>query len=187
MKILVGDKGNVDFDAPIEMSKEQKDRFMTFIKDMFVVVKETNGNHRTSRIGSRSFVKPWDDEELNLLLNIEETNEDLQQKLGRTWMSVDIKRGPLMAELLDWANREHVKLFEGDTQKAIRDFLVYKKSVKLNSARKRKRLKKLKAKQAEIKEELEKMIIFASYRRNNEAKRRQELAEVEKEIKVLES
>jgi len=60
MKILIGDNNNVDFDSPIEMTEDQKSKFVSFLKTIFSVVKiEDTEELRTERIGDKFFMKEW--------------------------------------------------------------------------------------------------------------------------------
>lgn len=93
MKLLIGDKGNIDFDSPVVMDEHQRKKFIDFLKNMFKVVKVEETDHlRIERIGDKFFTKEWTSEEYALLLELEDTNK-VAEMLGRSWMSVDIKRG----------------------------------------------------------------------------------------------
>lgn len=129
MKILIGVNGNVDFDGALVMSDAQKKKFMEFLHNMFAVVNEERGT-RSDRIGTKSFLKPWVDEELRLLADIRETNWNLQRKLGRTWMSIDIKRGHILGELLPWAHSHGLDPLGQNRAAVIDAFLKYEQSEK---------------------------------------------------------
>ena len=44
MKLLKGDKGNIDFSSKVRLDEEQKERLINFLRDMFyhVRLKETS-------------------------------------------------------------------------------------------------------------------------------------------------
>ncbi len=61
-------------------------------------------------------------------MNVNLTNNNLQEKLGRSWMGIDLKRGPLLAELMVWAGKRSENIFGKDRERIIEEFLKYKKS-----------------------------------------------------------
>lgn len=103
--------------------------FIKFLHSSFEVVevKETE-NVRTDRLGDKIFSRFWSYEEQKLLLNVNLTNNNLQEKLGRSWISIDLKRGPLLAELMVWAGKRSENIFGKDRERIIEEFLKYKKS-----------------------------------------------------------
>lgn len=106
MKILIGDAGNIDFDAPVKMNEAELLDFINFLKiDIgYSVIERVNSEElRTQRLGSKRFMKYWSDAELEELLSLY-TIEELTEKLGRTWMSVDIKRGIVVLYYRTWMN-----------------------------------------------------------------------------------
>ena len=131
MKILIGDKGNVDFDGAIPMTGHQQDLFIRFMKTIFNPVSkiETN-NFRTERIGDKIFGRRWDDrDEIAMLLDVNIELEKVCELLGRTWMSVNIKRGEIVPELMRWADSKGYNLINGDVKKIIEEYLKEKKEI----------------------------------------------------------
>lgn len=131
MKILVGDKGNVDFDSPIPMTKDQQEYFIKFMKEELnfnpVQPMETN-NFRIDRIGDRFFQRRWDDkDEIAMLLDINMDTDKVCALLGRTWMGVVIKRGEVIPDLMMWAKSKGYDLIHGDIEKIIEEYLAEKK------------------------------------------------------------
>ena len=54
MKILIGDKENVDFDGAIPMTGHQQDLFIKFMKTIFNPIRKVETNDfRTERIGDK--------------------------------------------------------------------------------------------------------------------------------------
>jgi len=140
IKMLIGDKGNVDFDSPVKMSKKQQDDMIGLLRSIFSVVEVDHTNeHRTDRLGSKPrFFREWTADELEILLKIEEKDtEKVAEELGRTWMSVDIKRGSFIPEYLYWLDKKGVDLLHADTKKLIKEFLKEKEDI-IFSRRKKK-------------------------------------------------
>lgn len=132
MKILVGDKNNIDFDAPVPMTKEQQDSFIELMKSIFdpdvVKIVKTNG-FRVDRIGAHLFQREWTTGELVKLLDVHSDTNDVSEKLGRTWMSVVIKRGEVIPDLIKWTNGKGYDLAKGDIKKIIEEYLQEKKDL----------------------------------------------------------
>lgn len=131
MKILSGNNGNVDFDGPVEMTDEQRTLFFDFMRSMFSVVQEEPTDQvRYDRIGDKLFSRPWDQEEYDVLLEIEDT-EGLSEMLGRTWMSGDIKRGDFFPMFMLWIDRKGKDILKDDIKELIHDFMAEKENEKL--------------------------------------------------------
>ena len=138
MRIFIGDKGNVDFDWPVKMTYQQINKFVAFMKEQFAVVeKESNENIRTERLGDKLFAKSWSSDELKLLLEAEDT-ERISVKLGRSWMSVDIKRGGFIPEFMIWSDSKGYNIVKGDTKKLIEEFMAEKEYDKQARRKKKK-------------------------------------------------
>ena len=79
MKILIGDKGGVDFDAPIKVNEKQKNEIIEFLKRMFkVVIVENTDTIRNERMGDKFFMREWTAEEYAMLLEIKDTTKSLK-------------------------------------------------------------------------------------------------------------
>jgi len=138
MRIFIGDKGNVDFDWPVKMTLQQINEFVAFMKEQFAVVeKESNDNIRPERLGDKFFGRNWSRDELKLLLQAEETYET-SVKLGRSWMSVDIKRGEFIPQFMIWADSKGHDIVKADTKKLIEEFMAEKEYDKIARRKKRK-------------------------------------------------
>lgn len=126
MKILIGDKGNIDFDGPIKMTDIQRENFVNFLKLIFKskVVEEINVSElRRERVGDKSeWPREWSAEEYAILLEIKDNNK-VSEMLGRSWMSVDIKRGEFIQEFLFWASQRGENLLKGNVKELIKKFL----------------------------------------------------------------
>ena len=138
MKILIGDKDNVDFGYPIIMNSGQKKRFIDFLKTIFAVVEEEETDVlRTSRLGSKFFSRSWSTEEYQYLLELKDTDK-LSELLGRSWISVDIKRGDFIPDFMSWASETKKDLLKGDLKKMIEEFMKEKRNELINRKKKRK-------------------------------------------------
>jgi len=124
MKILKGDKENIDLAHPLELTEEQKERFINFFKDMFyyVEIKEIPSLGR-ARLGDKSFQREWADEEYELLLKIDEPNESVSRQLGRSWMSVEMKRLDRIPEMQEYASKNGVDIYKADIKQLVKNFL----------------------------------------------------------------
>ncbi len=93
MRILKGDKGHYDFDGPILMSSVQRQDFEKMMRSLFSVVQFEQGEQpRVERLGDKIFARPWSLDEISCLYEIKDI-DTVCKELGRSWMSVDIKRG----------------------------------------------------------------------------------------------
>lgn len=153
MKILIGDKGNIDFSDSIKMSEEQIEKFVTFMRSLFSVVEvEHSDKVRNERVGARpDWPREWVSEEYAILLE-DGTTSEMAEKLGRTWMSVDIKNGSFIQEFLFWASEKGKDLVKGDRKELIKEFLKEKQDL-INKKRSEK--KKIRKRLKEIETEIE--------------------------------
>lgn len=144
MKILVGDKGNVDFDSAIPLTESQQDQFIKFMKTIFNPVKKLDvNNFRTERLGDKIFMRKWDDsEEIAMLLDVNIPLDKVCENLGRTWMSVTIKRGEIIPDLMRWADMKGYNLIQGDTKEIIEKYFDEMKEIAKQKRTKESQLKK---------------------------------------------
>lgn len=155
MKILIGDRDGVDFDAPIIVNEKQKNEIIKFLKNMFEVVIVENTNYfRTERIGDKFFMKEWTAEEYAVLLEIEDTNK-VAEMLGRSWMSVDIKRGDFIPDFLTWTQTKGKDLLKDDIKKLIKEFMKEKQEEIISRRKRRKKIKQIEKSIEKLKDELE--------------------------------
>jgi hypothetical protein len=138
MKILLGDKGHFDFDGPILMSPEQKKDFEKMMRELFTVIQFEQGEHfRVKRLGDKIFTRPWALDELRCLLEIKDINT-VCRELGRSWMSVDIKRGEFMPDFMSWAYENGRDIIQGDTRNLIEEYIKDRELEKLERREQRK-------------------------------------------------
>ena len=109
MRILIKDE-YLDFEAPIQMTEEQRKKFIRFMKNLFDDVKVVNVIEKTKEMGDRE-VSPrkWVPEELSLLLT-PKNNKDIAVKTNRSEMSVKMMRGSFVPEFLVWAKKKGYSL-----------------------------------------------------------------------------
>jgi len=159
MEILRGDKLNVDLARPIKLSELQRERLVNFLRDMFyyVELKEVN-IFRGSRIGEKAFMKEWEDKEYELLLKIDESNEEVVRKLGRSWMSIEMKRLDFIPEMLEYAAKKGVDIYKVDIKELVKDYLNEHKEEIFKRKKERKRevyeLRELKEEKEMLEEEI---------------------------------
>lgn len=124
MILLRGNKGNIDFSSPIKLNEEQRERLMNFLKEMFYHVELKESIFRPERLGSNNpFNKEWEPEEFEILLKLDETNLEVSRKLGRTWMSVEMKRISFIPEMMNFAAEKGVDIYKTDIKKLVRDYI----------------------------------------------------------------
>ncbi|HOO50254.1 MAG TPA: hypothetical protein PLK94_03085 [Alphaproteobacteria bacterium] len=123
MKLLIGDKDHFDFDDAVLMTQEQRDKFIDMMKELFSVVQlEKTDKFRLERLGDKIFARNWTTEELKYLLEIKDINT-ICEGLGRSWMSVDIKRGAFIPLFMVWAHEMGYDIVHGDIKSLIEKFV----------------------------------------------------------------
>jgi len=129
MEILIGDKGNLDFNAPIKVTEIQKYEIIKFFESVYKVVEiEKAEEFRTERIGDKFFPREWTEKEYEILFEIENT-EKVSEMLGRSWMSVDIRRGIFLPDFLEWGKRNNKDLIKGNIKEYIKKFIKEKRDI----------------------------------------------------------
>jgi len=165
MKIFIGDRDGVDFDAPIKVNDKQKNNIIKFLKEMFkVVIVENTDSFRNDRIGDKFFMREWTTREYAVLLEIEDTNK-VAEMLGRSWMSVNIKRGAFIPEFLTWTQNKGKDVLKDDTKKLIEEFMKEKQEEIISRRKKRKNIRQIEKEIEKLKDELENL--------NSEKRKRQ--------------
>jgi hypothetical protein len=153
MKILKGDKGNIDFESSLQLNEEQKERLINFLREIFyhVEVRESE-NFRVERLGANNaFNKEWEQEEFELLLKLDVPNKEVSRKLGRTWMSVEMKRISFIPEMMDYAMKKGVDIYKTDIKKLVREFIAeHQEKILKRKQEKREEKKRVKEEYAEI-------------------------------------
>jgi hypothetical protein len=106
VRILVNVEGYVDFEAPVQMTDEQGEKFISFLKGIFPDLKTREVKEKTKSVGGREFSpKKWSVDECYLLLS-PDFNAVLGDKMSRSEMSVRMERGHFVPEFLCWAKKK---------------------------------------------------------------------------------
>jgi len=173
IKILIGDKNNIDFAYPIEMSNSEKLSFFVLLDSLFSVIeKDEEPKFRDWRMGDEDriqYPRKWEAKEYEFLLKSKSIKE-ASQRLGRSGMSIIIQAGKWEYEYYHWCNKKGKDINSINNLENIKEFMkeceeiIYKK-------REEKR-----AKTREIKEEKKKEKI--------EEKKRIEKIQELKELKI---
>lgn len=138
-KILIGDYGNIDFNEPVKMFPEQKEKFMDFLRSIFTIVDEVSTDEiREFRIGEKLFARGWSFDEYAYLLKIEDTSTVAAQ-LGRTWMSVDLKRGQFLPTFHVWMRSKGYDPIVDATKEKVQEFMKEKEELREKARAKRKK------------------------------------------------
>lgn len=127
MRLLLHGDRCIDFEAPVYMSEQQRERFIKFMQKLVPGIKVAYVQEK-ERKPPRGEPKPWTKHELGLLLRTDD-NETLMKKLGRSSMSIRLQRGELQPEFFKWAKKEgHVIPIDNrEREPLIKKFLeVYK-------------------------------------------------------------
>jgi hypothetical protein len=164
---LVAESGNVDFDGPVDLTKRELNDFLTLLGRVFdprVVERDDVDEPRSERIGDRVFQRPWAISELSVLLEPSIGTEEMSKRLGRTWLSVVMKRGEFFGPFLEWTHSKGRSLLKGDVKKLITEYLNEKKLLATAVTRqrqdKRRRIARLLDERNQLKEERSKFNVF---------------------------
>ena len=124
MIILRGNKNNIDFLKPTKLTELERERFINFLKNNFDFVEEREVEFfRVDRLGSKNFTREWDEEEYQLLLQIDKDNYEVSRKLGRSWMSIEMKRLDLIPQMMKDAAKKGVDIYEMDVKEFVKNYL----------------------------------------------------------------
>lgn len=119
MKLFINSTGHIDFEAPIYMNDQQRDRFIAGIKKIFGDVEiEAIEEQIIERVGTHKS-KKWATDEL-FLLTTSLSNEEIAAKTGREVFGVQQKRGSFLVVIQTWAR---AKGKSGITGKDIAQFI----------------------------------------------------------------
>ena len=169
IRIIVGDKGNVDFNSPVEVSDKEKEQFIRLMKSLFapsIIQEEKVDDFRDWRIGGDrvQYPRPWTAEEYEVLLR-SHSIEEAVNKLGRSGMAIIVQDGLWRPEFFNWCQEKGKNPFEDETIKIIKEFMKEKHDEIVARRNKRKNLKKKKQEIKELYDDLDSW--------NSERKKRQ--------------
>lgn len=114
MKILLYASGFVDLEAPINMTQEQFDVFSDFFNENFPNVEFVPKKEAVKKFGSKeSEHKEWTLDDYLLLLE-PVSNEILSPRMGRTDMSIRMKRGEFVPDFFAWMKEKGYLTWDKD-------------------------------------------------------------------------
>jgi len=156
-KILVGDKGFVDFDSPIKVNKKEKDKFFSLMKKLFdpsIIEEKMVEKFRDWRIGERKlYPRKWRPKEYAALLRSHST-EEAERKLGRSGMAIIVQDGKWRPRFLKWCEKKGKDPFSENMVNIIEDFIKEKIKKKKKRREERKKRRKKEKEIKKLKEEL---------------------------------
>jgi len=123
VKIFVN--GNhIDFEAPVYMNETKQEKFIFGLKKIFgerinrediIENKKVIGD---KEVKSKHFIV----KDLLLLANPSLNQEQVASKLNKTSFAIQMKRGPLLMELMTWAKKKKLsRLNEKDVKEFLRE------------------------------------------------------------------
>lgn len=153
IRILVGNKGRVDFSQEVRMDDVQFKHFYNFLNSLFEVVDFSLRNFREKRLGEqKNYPSEWSSREISYLMDLKGyTEEHLSKMLGRTEMAIMMQRAKYYALLDDWCKDKNISFFESflknreKAEKLIKKFLKEREAEKLRR-RKERQLKRQRGK-----------------------------------------
>lgn len=137
VEILLGDKGRLDFSVPMDMTDDQKKKFISLLEELFDVVEvEEVDEFRSDRLGSKEIHATWTAKELRTLLQVDDY-VSVSEKLGRSEMSVIMRIGGIIPQLIAWCEDKSVGI-DKISLEDIEKFLKEKEDKKLKKREQRK-------------------------------------------------
>ncbi|MBU3905180.1 MAG: hypothetical protein KJ906_03465 [Nanoarchaeota archaeon] len=182
MMLLLGDFGHIDFDRPIKMNEKQIEKFIEFLKTVYSVVEtEQIIDTRTDRLGDKLFSSGWTADEYTLLLDTSKMVEEISEMLGRTYMSINFKRGVFISDFVVWNKKAgNPNIFEikdkNELKKFIKEYMDENKKGIESRRGIKKEIKKLEKQKENLKDLISEGIKVD----------RQKLSEINNKIKKLE-
>ncbi len=126
IKILIGDKNNVDFSSPIEMNSEEHKKFIKLMESLFKPIeKEDIVQFRPWRMGENKRIQyphSWTSAEYEVLLN-SSSIEEAVNNLGRSGMSVIIQSGVWISKYYSWCEKKEKDVKDWNSIETIKEFL----------------------------------------------------------------
>jgi len=124
MEILIGDK-YVDFEAPIFMTDEQREKFVDGIKKIFGDVQIKNVEEQiVEMLKPSGTIIDWKNPKNLFPLTMGNLNEEeIADKLGidrKHIFAIQLKRASFISEIYDWATKKGITQI---TEKDIEEFL----------------------------------------------------------------
>ncbi|HET6404368.1 MAG TPA: hypothetical protein VFH78_06955 [Candidatus Thermoplasmatota archaeon] len=118
MKLLYGDRENLDFGAPLRLTPEQRRALVSWFRERFDCVEDelvAPGELRGWRLGDKHFSRNWSAEEDILVLRSITSEpmetEELGRRLARGGMSTMMRRVTVMDSFAPVARREGIDVY----------------------------------------------------------------------------
>lgn len=121
MRILIKEK-YIDIEAPIYMSEQNLKKFIKGMKVIFgdrISVNKIIENKKEMGEVERQAIR-FSEEDHLILGNAELSNAEVAKRLGKSLFAVQMKRGPFLMELQEWADKKDKNKI---TEKDIQEFL----------------------------------------------------------------
>lgn len=102
MKIYTS-QTHIDFEAPIQMTQTQLEKFIKFMEGMYPDIEVVYGvEEKTKEMGDieRTFTKWTVDDYLSILES--DSNEKIENKTEKSEMAIKIKRGSFIPDFFSW-------------------------------------------------------------------------------------
>jgi len=157
IRILRGDKNNVDFDGPLKLTSEERVKLFNLLRDLFDPVEEEKvSSLRNWRMGGNRIQYPraWTDKEYEVLLK-SHTLEEAENKLARSGMAIIVQDGKWRPKFFEWCQKAGKNPFSGEMSQLIKNFMKEQAEAILARRKKRtvlrKKEKELRVLEAELK------------------------------------
>lgn len=138
-KILVGNKGYVDFDQPVKMNEKESEQFIQLLKNIFdlsIIEINSADEFRDWRISDKIlYPRTWTAEEYEVLLKSSSTHEAVE-KLGRSDMAVIVQDGIWRPDFLSWCEKKGKNPFAKDIIPTIKEYIKENEDIKIKKREK---------------------------------------------------
>ena len=154
MRLLVGTKKHLDFEHPIEVTEEQKEKLIELLGRIFEVVEFENVNaFNRKRLGQqKTFPCEWTANETYQLCLPTKTSEEISLATGRSWFAIDHRRGAVNYDISKWAKDSGIDITTGFTPEIIEKYMTEKVLAKKEAEVQKKKEKVKEKKIEELKE-----------------------------------
>jgi hypothetical protein len=120
--IIYSSKTHIDFEAPIQMTETQLEKFIKFMEGMYPSIEVVyDVEEKTKEMGDieRTFSKWTVDDYLSILES--DSNENIENKTEKSEMAIKIKRGSFIPDFFSWIKSKGYS--STITKKMIKEYL----------------------------------------------------------------
>jgi len=120
MIIKYNSDGRIDFEAPIYMTEEQREKFIQGMKKIFGIrIKIENIIENKKEIKKRKGEgkRKYDIKQLSHFAK-EINNKDIANIIGKTEFAVQMKRGVYLKEYMEWARKKRLSKLDEESEEA---------------------------------------------------------------------